>query len=74
MFGFIFGLIIGGFFGMLGMSLCVICRERKRPDSMKACKELVRFCESKERLDDDGVCPTKAYELAKAAIAKAKKV
>ena len=39
--------------------------------SLAASEELVRFCESKERLNEDGVCPTKAYELAKAAIAKA---
>lgn len=29
MFGFIFGLIIGGFLGMIGMSLVVIRRDRK---------------------------------------------
>lgn len=61
---------------MLGMSLCVICRDRKEQkglkDLLEACKELVRFCESEERLVEDDVCPTKAYELAKEAIAKAK--
>ncbi|KKL23705.1 hypothetical protein LCGC14_2422700 [marine sediment metagenome] len=35
---------------------------------LDACRELVRFCESKDRLNQDDVCPTKAYELAKAAI------
>lgn len=73
MFRYILATLVGYFLGILTMSLCVICRERKRPDSLEACKVLVRFCESKERLDDDGVCPTQAYELAKAAIAKAKK-
>ena len=48
------------------------CLIAAAPDSMKACKALVSFCESKERLNDDGTCPTKAYELAKAAIEKAK--
>jgi len=42
------------------------------PDSMAACRKLVRFCESKERLNEDGVCPVEAYELAKAAITKSK--
>ena len=42
--------------------------ESKEP--LAACRELVRFCESKERLNQDDVCPTKAYELAKAAIAQ----
>ena len=41
------------------------------PDSMKACEALVSFCESKERLNGDSVCPTEAYDLAKAAINKA---
>lgn len=44
----------------------------KQPPALDVCKELVSFCESKERLDDDGICPTKAYELAKAVIAKEK--
>jgi len=42
--------------------------EAAAPDLLDACKELVRFCESKERLSQDDVCPTKAYELSKAAI------
>ena len=41
------------------------------PDSMKACEALVSFCESKERLNGDSVCPTEAYDLAKTAIDKA---
>lgn len=43
--------------------------KQQRDDSLKVCKELVNFCESKERLNQDDVCPSKAYELAKAAIA-----
>ena len=41
---------------------------KQRDALLDACKELVRFCESKERLSQDDVCPTKAYELSKAAI------
>ncbi len=41
------------------------------PNSLKVCEELVSFCESKERLNADDVCPTKAYELAKVVIAQA---
>jgi len=40
------------------------------PDLLKVCEELISFCESKERLIADDACPTKAYKLAKAAIAK----
>ena len=40
---------------------------------LETCWEIVNFCESKDRLNDDGVCPTKAYEKAKAAIALAEK-
>jgi len=40
---------------------------------LETCWEIVNFCESKDRLNDDGVCPTKAYEKAKAAIAQAEK-
>ncbi len=47
MFGFIFGLIIGGFLGVLGMALCVICRDRKAEFSseelLAACKRLQRY-------------------------------
>lgn len=39
-------------------------------DMLEVCKELVSFCESKERLNADDVCPTKAYELAKTFISK----
>lgn len=46
--GYIFCFIIGGFLGMLGMALAVICRKRKRPDLLEARKEIVSFCESKE--------------------------
>lgn len=43
------------------------------PALLAACKEFVRFCESKDRRNDDGICPTKAYKQAKAAIAEAEK-
>ena len=43
------------------------------PDLLKACSLLVAFCESKERLSDDGACPTEAYEAAKVGLAKAHK-
>lgn len=39
-------------------------------DLVAACRELVKFCESKERYKPDYVCPVKAYELAKVGIAK----
>ena len=42
-----------------------------QPEQLKACKALVSFCESTERLNNDDVCPTKAYNAAKAAIPKA---
>ena len=38
---------------------------------VKACEELIKFCESRERYNQDDVCPVKAYELAKAAVAEA---
>lgn len=45
---------------------------KQRKGLLTACEAIVSFCESKERLNDDGICPTKAYELAKAALEKAK--
>ena len=41
-----------------------------QPGLLKACKALVLFCESNERLNNDDVCPTKAYNAAQVAIAK----
>lgn len=40
---------------------------------LDACKEIVSFCESKERVAEDGACPVKAYQLSKDAIAQAEK-
>lgn len=45
---------------------------QQRDDLLKACEAIVVFCEEKERLEIDGICPTKAYELSKVAIAKTK--
>ncbi len=39
MFGFILGLFIGGFCGILGMCLCVICRDRKAEKNIDDCEE-----------------------------------
>ena len=54
MFGFILGFLIGGFFGMLGTCLCVICRVRKgvasREALLAACKRLKRYNEASEAL------------------------
>ena len=51
MFGFILGFLIGGFFGMLGMCLCVICRGSVKPDLLErdllpACEESFRLCDT----------------------------
>jgi len=47
MFGFIFGLILGYFIGMLGMSLAVICRDGKektiRKELLEGCERALRF-------------------------------
>lgn len=37
---------------------------------LQVCYGLVKFCESKNRLNDDGICPTATYELAKELIAR----
>ncbi len=55
--------------GLLDAQLLLLaCNSRN--DSLAACKAIVSFCESKDRLNDNGICPTKAYELAKATIKK----
>jgi len=43
-------------------------RLEKWTDLRNACKAIIVFCEEKERLETDGICPTKAYELAKIAL------
>lgn len=45
-------------------------RDAAFEDLLTACEALVAFCESKERLNGDDVCPTKAYDLAKTALKK----
>jgi len=62
MFGFIFGLIIGGFLGMLGTMLCVICRGSAEADLLDACERALKF----------GLNPS-LERIVKAAIAKANK-
>lgn len=46
--------------------------ESGHDDLLAVCEKLVKFCESKERWNQDDVCPVDAYESAKAVLAKVK--